>query len=159
MLVQKLRLQRGWSQEQLATVSGLSVRTIQRIERGQSASLETLATLASVFEIDVSQLTVEKETDMQSIAVDSREAEEALAFERVRKIKKFYLHVAQYVLVIAMLVVINLVTSPHYFWAIWPALGWGVALAMNGMTTFDLVPFLNAAWERKKVEDYLGRKL
>ncbi len=38
MLVQKLRLQRGWSQEQLATVSGLSVRTIQRIERGQSAS-------------------------------------------------------------------------------------------------------------------------
>jgi len=104
----------------------------------------------------VSQLTVEKETDMQSIAVDSREA---LAFERVRKIKKFYLHVAQYVLVIAMLVVINLVTSPHYFWAIWPALGWGVALAMNGMTTFDLVPFLNAAWERKKVEDYLGRKL
>jgi transcriptional regulator with XRE-family HTH domain len=159
MLVQKLRLQRGWSQEQLATVSGLSVRTIQRIERGQSASLETLATLASVFEIDVSQLTVEKETDMQSIAVDSREAEEAIAFERVRKIKKFYLHVAQYVLVIAMLVVINLVTSPHYFWAIWPALGWGVALAMNGMTTFDLVPFLNAAWERKKVEDYLGRKL
>jgi len=159
MLVQKLRLQRGWSQEQLAIVSGLSVRTIQRIERGQSASLETLATLASVFEIDVSQLTVEKETDMQSIAIDSREAEEALAFERVRKIKKFYLHVAQYVLVIAMLVVINLVTSPHYFWAIWPALGWGVALAMNGMTTFDLVPFLNAAWERKKVEDYLGRKL
>jgi len=159
MLVQKLRLQRGWSQEQLATVSGLSVRTIQRIERGQSASLETLATLASVFEIDVSQLTVEKETDMQSIAVDSREAEEVIAFERVRKIKKFYLHVAQYVLVIAMLVVINLVTSPHYFWAIWPALGWGVALAMNGMTTFDLVPFLNAAWERKKVEDYLGRKL
>ncbi|KQM33403.1 XRE family transcriptional regulator [Rhizobium sp. Leaf68] len=159
MLVQKLRLQRGWSQEQLAIVSGLSVRTIQRIERGQSASLETLATLASVFEIDVSQLTVEKETDMQSTAVGSREAEEALAFERVRKIKKFYLHVAQYVLVIAMLVVINLVTSPHYFWAIWPALGWGVALAMNGMTTFDLVPFLNAAWERKKVEDYLGRKL
>lgn len=42
MLVQKLRLQRSWSQEQLAAVSGLSVRTIQRIERGQSASLETL---------------------------------------------------------------------------------------------------------------------
>ena len=38
MLVQKLRLQRGWSQEQLAVVSGLSVRTIQRIERGQSGA-------------------------------------------------------------------------------------------------------------------------
>jgi transcriptional regulator with XRE-family HTH domain len=28
MLIQKLRLQRGWSQEQLAELSGLSVRTI-----------------------------------------------------------------------------------------------------------------------------------
>jgi transcriptional regulator with XRE-family HTH domain len=35
MLIQKLRLQRGWSQEQLAELSGLSVRTIQRLERGQ----------------------------------------------------------------------------------------------------------------------------
>jgi len=42
MLIQKLRLQRGWSQEQLAELSGLSVRTIQRIERGQPASIESL---------------------------------------------------------------------------------------------------------------------
>ncbi|KQZ92190.1 hypothetical protein ASD74_19970 [Rhizobium sp. Root564] len=33
MLVQKLRLQRGWSQEQLAIVSGLSVRTIFKRDR------------------------------------------------------------------------------------------------------------------------------
>ena len=52
MLVQKLRLQRGWSQSQLAELSGLSTRTIQRIESGQSASTETLKSLASVFEID-----------------------------------------------------------------------------------------------------------
>jgi transcriptional regulator with XRE-family HTH domain len=45
-LVQKLRLQRGWSQEQLAELSTLSVRTVQRIERGQTASLETLKALA-----------------------------------------------------------------------------------------------------------------
>ncbi len=41
-LVQKLRLQRGWSQEQLAELSGLSVRTIQRLERGQPASVVSL---------------------------------------------------------------------------------------------------------------------
>ncbi|WP_309247253.1 helix-turn-helix transcriptional regulator [Shewanella sp. VB17] len=34
MIVRKLRLQRGWSQEHLSQLSGLSVRTIQRIERG-----------------------------------------------------------------------------------------------------------------------------
>ena len=43
MLVQKLGLQRGWSQEQLAELSGLSVRTIQRVKRGQPASLVNTA--------------------------------------------------------------------------------------------------------------------
>ncbi|MBR0868021.1 transcriptional regulator with XRE-family HTH domain [Bradyrhizobium diazoefficiens] len=50
MLIQKLRLQRGWSQEQLAQLSGLSVRTIQRLERGQPASNESLKALGAVFE-------------------------------------------------------------------------------------------------------------
>jgi len=56
MLIQKLRLQRGWSQEQLAELSGLSVRAIQRLERGQSASVESLKALGAAFEIDFSQL-------------------------------------------------------------------------------------------------------
>lgn len=34
-MVKKLRLQRGWSQDHLSQLSGLSVRTIQRIEKGQ----------------------------------------------------------------------------------------------------------------------------
>ena len=46
MLVQKLRLQRGWSQQQLAELSGLSVRTIQRIEQGSGATVETWKDLA-----------------------------------------------------------------------------------------------------------------
>lgn len=33
MIVRKLRLQRGWSQEHLAELTGVNVRTIQRIER------------------------------------------------------------------------------------------------------------------------------
>lgn len=56
MLVHTLRLQRGWSQEQLADLSGLSVRTIQRIERGGGASVESLKALAAVFEVDFHQL-------------------------------------------------------------------------------------------------------
>jgi transcriptional regulator with XRE-family HTH domain len=59
MVVKKLRVKNNWSQEQLATMCGLSVRTIQRVESGQSASLETLKSLASVFEIDITKLTEE----------------------------------------------------------------------------------------------------
>jgi transcriptional regulator with XRE-family HTH domain len=56
MLIQKLRLQRGWSQEQVAQLSGVSVRTIQRLERGQSVSIETLKALGAAFEVDFSTL-------------------------------------------------------------------------------------------------------
>lgn len=59
MIVKKLRTDKNWSQEQLATMAGLSIRTIQRVECGQVASLETLKSLASVFEVDVSNLTEE----------------------------------------------------------------------------------------------------
>ena len=49
--VKELRNQNGWSQTELATLSGLSVKTIQRIEHGQGApSLDTAKALASVFD-------------------------------------------------------------------------------------------------------------
>ena len=59
-MIKKMRISKGWSQEQLAQFSGLSVRTIQRIERGHNAGLESLKCLAAVFEVDVSILQKEK---------------------------------------------------------------------------------------------------
>ena len=56
LLIQKLRLQRGWSQEQLAELTGLSVRTIQRVERGQNPSAESLKAIAAVLEVDFGAL-------------------------------------------------------------------------------------------------------
>ncbi len=38
MIVRKLRLERNWTQEQLAEMCGISVRTIQRLERDQKPS-------------------------------------------------------------------------------------------------------------------------
>lgn len=43
---------RQWSQEQLAEISGLNVRTIQRVEQGLSASLDTRRALAGAFEFE-----------------------------------------------------------------------------------------------------------
>jgi transcriptional regulator with XRE-family HTH domain len=60
MILKQLRLSRHLSQEQLATMSGLSVRTIQRIESGHKASVESLKCLAAVLETDVPTLTQEK---------------------------------------------------------------------------------------------------
>jgi transcriptional regulator with XRE-family HTH domain len=62
MILKQLRLTRLLSQEQLAQMSGLSVRTIQRIESGHVPSVESLKCLASVLEVDVSTLTQENFT-------------------------------------------------------------------------------------------------
>ena len=119
MLIQKLRLQRGWSQEQLADLSGLSVRTVQRIERGQPPSLETLKALGAAFEIDFSDL---KEPDMTSSQQSFNQStlnqnvtnDEALALRHVRKLKAFYFSLMLYGVVIGFLAIVNLVTYRHY---------------------------------------------
>ena len=46
-VVLKARKQKSWSQEELAIASGLNLRTIQRIEREASASLQSKKALAS----------------------------------------------------------------------------------------------------------------
>jgi len=56
--VRELRLARQWSQEQLATLSGLNLRTIQRLESGARISQESLRALASVFEVPAEHLLV-----------------------------------------------------------------------------------------------------
>ena len=51
--VKKLKFERHWSQNQLSDMSGLSIKTNQRIEKGENAGLESLKSLASVFEINI----------------------------------------------------------------------------------------------------------
>ncbi len=158
MLIQKLRLQRGWSQQQLADLSGLSVRTIQRLEQGQVASTESLKSLAAVFEIDFSTL---QEPDMNTATTPPTpfDADEALAFVQVRKLKNFYFHLAQYVLVVTVLAAINLWTRPQHLWVGWLAFGWGMGVLLHAIRVFERFNPLGAEWEKKQVEKRLGRKI
>ena len=55
MSIKDLRMAKGWTQAELAEFSGLSQRTIQRIEKGQ-ATAETAKCLAAVFHVQVSDL-------------------------------------------------------------------------------------------------------
>ncbi len=155
MLVQKLRLQRGWSQQQLAELCDLSVRTIQRIESGQPASTETLKSLASVFETEFSQLTSEPEMNPSTPST----ADEQLALSHVRRVKCFYIHATQYVFVISALAAINIFMHPNKLWFLWPAFGWGMGLLAHAASVFEFVPFFGAAWEKRQVEKRLGRPL
>jgi len=156
MLVQKLRLQRGWSQQQLAELSGLNVRTIQRIEKGQEPSVESLKSLAAVFNVEFSTL---KEQGMDNVISESQSAEEILAFNQVRKLKGFYIHLAQYVLVIAVLTVINALTTPNRWWVQWVVMGWGIGVFFHWLQISERFSLFGSKWEKEQVEKRLGRKL
>ena len=51
MIVRKLRLQRGWSQSQLAEMLGVATRTVQRLEPGQRPRLENAKGLDACFQV------------------------------------------------------------------------------------------------------------
>lgn len=53
------RERRAWSQEHLAEVAGLLLRTVQRVETSGAASFETARAIAAVFEVEVSALRVQ----------------------------------------------------------------------------------------------------
>ena len=48
----------------------------------------------------------------------------------------FYKHLAVYFVINLMLFFINLVTTPDYFWCIWPLIGWGVAVAIHAVKVY-----------------------
>ncbi len=155
LIIKKLRLQRGWSQAELAYFSGLSVRTVQRVERGAKPGLETLKALAAVFDLEIADFQQEEE----SMEKNDVSIEEKTAFEHVRKVKGFYINLAVYILVIVGLFVINIITAPGYIWAKWPAMGWGIGIIFHGLGTFKIISLFGPEWEKKQVEKKLGRKL
>ena len=65
--VRRLRTAHGWSQEQLAIASGLSLRTVQRVEADGTASMATKVSLAATYGIPLDEL-----DDVRGVAADGR---------------------------------------------------------------------------------------
>ncbi|MEM7428935.1 MAG: helix-turn-helix domain-containing protein [Pseudomonadota bacterium] len=151
MKIRKMRLDRGWSQETLAELTGLSVRTVQRIERGGNASLETLSALASVFEVDIT--TLAKETSMYT-QHELPEAERN-ALEYARDIKGFYSHLAVYAVSVAGMAAANYLMTPEHIWFLWSAIGWGLGVATHGLAAFEVISVFGPRWEKRKVDERL----
>ena len=62
MDIKAIREQKHLTQEELAEQSGLSVRTIQRIEAGQEPKGHTAKVLADILDLDVSSLSKSNKT-------------------------------------------------------------------------------------------------
>jgi len=61
-----------------------------------------------------------------------------IAKSRVKKKNAFHKHLATYLAVCTFLVFINLFSSPGYFWAMWPILGWGISIVLQGISVYGV---------------------
>ena len=156
--IQALRKQRGWTQEQLAQCSGISVRTLQRLENGEPAAAETLQAVAAVLGIPVSELLAEQTTGSaeaspaQTATASPPPSEEAMLQERVLREAKFLRKAMSVGAVLIFLFIINLITTPGVWWVIWPALGMGLFLALRAIRLFTDWMEFGPSWQQRRIE-------
>ena len=144
--IKKMRLERHWSQEQLADMSGLSIRTIQRIENGENAGLESLKALAAVFETNIADSN--KEAEQEQI-----KKEEAY----VQKVKGFYklLALAIVNLIIFFLIAINDSDSESWGLFIYMLVMWVFFLGIYSFISFD---FFGEEWKQRIIDKKFKKK-
>ena len=144
--IKKLRLERHWSQEQLAEMSGLSIRTIQRIENGENAGLESLKSLAAVFETNIEDSNKKEE-------VDQIRKEETY----IQKLKGFYklLGLALINLILFFFIAVNDSDSEGWWLFIYMLISWISFLGIYSFISFD---FLGEEWKRKMIDKKFKKK-
>ncbi len=145
--IKALRLSRAWSQEQLAELSSVSVRTIQRVENGGQASLETLSAIAAAFDLNVADLHAEISAQPDRDEALNQKIEQAK--KRLDREYGFYRAVLTWAVVCAGLTAINLFTSPGQLWFIWPTAIWGALLLVRGVKLFALQGWLERRQQQR----------
>ena len=169
MIIRKLRLEQGWTQQELAQHSGLSIRTVQRIEKGQPPSEESAKCLGAVFGVESQDIldyyahnqppaAAGMSKEQPTMSKLSLSIEEERVMREVEDIKWFYEHALSFAVIIPFLWLINYLTSSAYWWAIWPTLGWGLGLALHGISTFNLLKLFGPEWERREINKRLQKR-
>lgn len=163
MNLSERRTHKGWSQEDLALHSGLSVRTIQRVEAGNPASLETLKCLAAVFETSITELvedqtmTTPSQTTTPAYETDKLTSEEEQAVAWVQNLKAFHLHWISFIPVMALLYWLNQTLSPEFQWVRLVGGIWLGALVLHAFVLFGMFQFLGPRWEQKHFQKRMNR--
>ena len=70
--IRQARTERGWTQQQLAEIADLSLRTVQRVENQAVASNETVSALCAVLEMERSELLLQDPARPESQAAAAR---------------------------------------------------------------------------------------
>ena len=58
------------------------------------------------------------------------------ALKRAKVKIEFKIHLINYIVINAILAVINLTLTPDYLWFIWPLLGWGIGIIFHALNVY-----------------------
>ncbi len=110
------------------TYSNESVQQILReatmIQKDNEISQEQLLEIAA--EVGISAQTLQK---AEKVWLERQEANQ----KRAKRRKAFVrFHLIPYLAVSVFLILLNLVTTPGYFWSVYPILGWGLGVTTDG---------------------------
>ena len=145
----ELRRARGWTQERLAAESGVAGRTIQRLEAGNDASLDTVALIANALGVPVRELFVSVESVDFSEAVDQLDARKSAQQAGRDSITHAFTYLFQGVGVLVTFATIVLEFTGTLSWLGWfiiPAYWAGVRLLFGFFFRIVIGPRLDAKY-------------
>ncbi|MCH3989666.1 MAG: helix-turn-helix domain-containing protein [Lactobacillus sp.] len=139
--IKKLRQERHLSQEQLAAQAQVSVRTIQRLEAGEDASISTLNLVAKALQVEVGDLFEHKEAQEQQAKIAS--AKEQLEYQQERRQSEFQNFKNIYDAIFIVIMLITVVVVPQIddndnLWLVW-ACAWMFMSPLQKLLALHLV--------------------
>lgn len=125
--IKRWREERHWSQEHLAGLAGIGLRTVQRIENGEQASQESLKALAAAFNVDAIALAIDPEEEAATLIREKN------AKGRAALRLSFWIHLASYLM--GMLIFLGIgIASGNIATMLVPGIWWTVGLAGHAVT-------------------------
>jgi hypothetical protein len=79
------------------------------------------------------------------------------AEERVDKKIRFYRNLQAYLAVNTLLVVINWLFTPQFWWVMFPAFFWGLGVLKDFLIAFVFVDMFSEDYRQRKIEEEMAR--
>ncbi len=80
------------------------------------------------------------------------------ARRQAREIRGFYIHLTIYCIVIPVIIAINFIFVPDFYWFPFTVFGWGTGLLFHFMEVKKFTPFMGKGWEDKKIQELMDKE-
>lgn len=79
------------------------------------------------------------------------------AKKRVKAKKDFYIHFGSFISTSLFLFVVNYLTSPEFWWFLFPTMGWLIGIVSHYISVFGISGVSGDDWEEQEVEKELRK--